>query len=123
MSNWVFSQKERSEYKDTEGAVYEFSYKLPNARHVSAGDYFVYYRPKKDAADGGGYYFGAGQVRIVETQGLVRRALIKDYHAFPRNVLESGLPECPRNNLQNSINRISHSTLQLIADKGNPTKL
>lgn len=118
MANWIFSQKERSEYDDIQGVVYEFNSRLPNARHVSAGDHFVYYRPKKDATDGGGYYFGAGQVKKVEIQGPVRRALIKDYRAFLRNVLESSLPECPRSNLQNSINRTSRSILQLIADAG-----
>lgn len=118
MANWIFSQKEQSEYNDIEGVVYEFNYRLPNARKVSAGDRFVYYRPKKDAMDGGGYYFGAGQVRIVEIQGPVRRALIQDYQAFLRNVLDSGLPECPRSNLQNSINRTSSRILQLIVDAG-----
>ena len=118
MANWIFSQKERSEYDDIEGRVYEFDSRLPNTRHVSVDDHFVYYRPKKDATDGGGYFFGSGQVQTVGIQGTVRRALIKDYQAFPRNVMESSLLGCPRDNLQNSINRISSTITQLISDAG-----
>lgn len=118
MTNWIFSQKKNSQYGDTEGVVYEFHTRLPNARHVTAGDHFLYYRPKKDATDGGGYYFGMGRVERIETEEPVRRALIKEYRHFARLVLESDLPEIPRNNLQNSINRITNNNWRLIIEAG-----
>lgn len=119
VANWIFSQKEKSQYSDTEGVVYEFPTRLPNARHVIEGDRFVYYRPKKDATDGGGYYFGMGQVERIEIEGPIRRALIKEYRRFAEPVLESDLPEIPRNNLQNSINRISDENWRMILEAGN----
>ena len=119
MGDWIFSQKERSQYGDSEGVVYEFHTRLPNARYVEAGDCFIYYRPKKDATDGGGYYFGVGQVERMEIEEPVRRALLKEYRRFPRPVLESALPEVPRNNLQNSINRVSDNNWRIITEAGN----
>ena len=106
MGIWIFNQRADSSYDDVEGQAYSYPKYLANARRVEPSDLFMYYRPKK-GHDVGGCFYGAGRVESLEREGDMVKAHLVDYVELSRVIPEAELSTLPRNNQQNSINRLS----------------
>ena len=86
---WLNQRDQTRSYSDVEGQVYHYRSNVPGHKKLSAGDYFVYYRP--------GMYviFGAGIIGDIKTKEInpaQGEGMLTDYYAQVDSYVEFDSP-------------------------------
>ncbi|MFC7007776.1 hypothetical protein [Halalkalicoccus salilacus] len=76
---WLNQREDYQGYGDVEGEVYNYRSNVPGHRKLSAGDRFVYYRPKKYVIFGGGTI---GEIETETTDVDEEGYVLTEYYAY-----------------------------------------